>query len=272
MSRAQAFDALVTMMSRLRGPGGCPWDQEQSLQTLKPYLIEEAYEVLEAMDGPKDHLREELGDLLFQIVFQSRLAEEAGEFDLYDVAEGILNKMTRRHPHVFKETQEIDTQLDSAAAVAGSWEARKRDERRKKRTTASVLDGIPTALPALLQGWRMTEKASRVGFDWPDVSGVKDKLNEELQELDQALASGNAAEIEHELGDVLFTLVNLSRFVQVNPEEAMRKANLRFQARFQHLERALEAEGLRPETQGIDALERRWQDAKQALASKPASE
>lgn len=259
-SGPDALQGLLEVMARLRSPGGCPWDREQTLESLKPYLLEEAFEVLEAIDGPRSHHREELGDLLLQIVFQARIAEEAGDFTFYDVAEAIRSKMVRRHPHVFGNATE-----DSAEGVRDSWESRKRDERRTARADASVLDGIPAALPALLQAWRMTEKAARVGFDWPDLQGVRDKVQEELGELEEALAQGQPTEIEAELGDVLFSLVNLARHLKLNPEETLRRANLRFKQRFQVMEQALHAQGLRPETLSIEDLEAHWQAAKRTL-------
>jgi len=257
---ADRFAALVDVMARLRGPDGCPWDREQTLETLKSYLIEEAYEVLEAMEGPRDHLREELGDLLLQIVFQAQLAGEEGSFDIAEVIEGIRAKLVHRHPHVFGTSQ-----VASSEAVKDTWEQNKREDRRKRKGDASVLDGIPASLPALLQAWRLTDKASRVGFDWPSLDGVQEKLQEELGELSEALETGAQDPIAHELGDVLFSIVNLSRFLKVNPEEALRRANLRFTARFQHLERALHREGLRPEEVGLEELDRRWDAAKRAL-------
>lgn len=270
------FDGLIAVMARLRADDGCPWDREQNLESLKPYLLEEAFEVLEVMDTPFGSLREELGDLLFQIVFQARIAEELQAFTVHDVADGIRRKMIRRHPHVFPplaaarnaSAQDAGDQSPGSPTtgeqVVTNWEQAKREERRKVNEKASVLDGIPSALPSLLQAWRMTEKASRVGFDWPSLEGVRAKLDEEIAELDEAIEGGNADEISHELGDVLFSLVNMSRFLGHNPEETLRKANLRFKARFQHMEQALHAEGLRPEQLDIDALEARWQAAKRS--------
>ena len=261
MNEKDRFQALVDVMARLRAPDGCPWDREQNYETLKPYLIEEAYEVLEAIDaGAPDHHREELGDLLFQIVFQSRLAEEQGHFDIFDVVEGIRAKMVRRHPHVFGEKK-----ADSPDEVVGNWEQGKREERRRKNAQASILDGIPAALPALLQASRLTEKASRVGFDWPSIEGVREKVEEELGELSAAMTTGDEAAIDHELGDLLFSIVNLARFLKINPEEALRRANGRFKARFQHIERSLQAEGRRPEEVDLAELDRRWEAAKAAL-------
>lgn len=257
MDSGSRMKALAEVVARLRSPQGCPWDQAQTAQSMKPYLIEEAFEVLEAMDGPPDQWREELGDLLFQIVFHARLAEEQGLFDLAGVASGIHDKMVRRHPHVFG-----DSTATSAEGVVQSWEQQKREERRKTQQRASVLDGIPSAQPALLEAWRMTEKASRVGFDWPDVSGVQEKLAEELGELQEAMREGSQAAIEHELGDVLFSVVNLARFLGVNPEDALKKTNRRFKARFHRIEDALLAQGKRPEEVHMEQLEQLWQEAK----------
>jgi len=254
------FCELVEVMARLRSPEGCPWDLEQTHETLKPFLLEEAYEVLEAMEGPPDHFSEELGDLLLQIVFHAQLAQEDGRFDIAAVVAGIRDKMIRRHPHVFG-----DQNANSAKAVMTHWEQHKREERRTKHPDASVLDGVPKALPSLLQAWRLTEKASRVGFDWPDVGGVRAKLTEETEELDRAIADGDAAAVEHELGDLLFTIVNLGRFLNLNPEEALRKTNERFTARFRFLERALGDQGKRPEEVSAAELDEGWNAAKVAL-------
>ncbi len=279
-SPGEVFDELVHIMRRLRAPDGCPWDREQNFETLKPYLIEEAFEVLEAIGG-QTHC-EELGDLLLQIVFQAQLAHEYGQFDITHVIESIRDKMISRHPHVFG-----DADARSAAHVREAWERRKRDARRAQSPHASILDGIPQALPALLQATRMTEKASRVGFDWRSQAEVWHKLEEELDELrevshkdedDKPLPSSFPEEpkgldreaIEHEFGDVLFTLVNLGRFLGVNPEEALRKANRRFDRRFREVEMSLHAEGLKPENVSLEELDRRWERAKMREHTKEA--
>ncbi|HTP26764.1 MAG TPA: nucleoside triphosphate pyrophosphohydrolase, partial [Anaeromyxobacteraceae bacterium] len=245
---AEALDRLLSIMSRLRGEGGCPWDREQTLASLKPYLLEETYEVLEAIDAgdPREHC-EELGDLLLQIVFQAQLASESHSFSFGDVAEAISKKLIFRHPHVFAETSVGSPSHNrlpkDSQAVVKQWEALKRKEEEGKGGHKSVLDGVPRQLPALARAQRLTEKASRIGFDWPDASGARAKVNEELGELDDAIASGEQAAIEAELGDTLFALANLARKLAIAPEEALRGAVARFIERFGHVERELERGG-----------------------------
>jgi ATP diphosphatase len=240
-----AVERLVNVMRRLRAPNGCPWDREQDLRSLRPYLIEEAYEVLEEMDrvsdgGPWAPLAEELGDLLFQIVFHAQLASERGQFDLGVVATAIAAKLERRHPHVFGEQATHGTQQ-----VLQNWAKLKAEERKAKHGHhGSVLDGVPKDAPALQRAERLTEKASRIGFDWPDLAGVRDKLAEELGELDEAIASKDKAAMEHELGDVLFALANVARHLGIAPEDALRGTNHRFTTRFHAVERGLEARGV----------------------------
>ncbi len=260
-----AVERLATIMQRLRAPNGCPWDREQDLKSLRPYLIEEAYEVLEEMDrvsegGPWGPLAEELGDLLFQIVFHSQLAAEKHEFDLSRVATSIADKLERRHPHVFGEQAQ-----NSTTQVLQNWAKLKADERKAKHGHhGSVLDGVPKDAPGLQRAERLTEKASRIGFDWPDISGVKDKLKEELGELDEAMASQDKAEMEHELGDVLFALANLARHLGIAPEDAMRAANRRFTSRFHAVERGLEAQGVPFGEATLEQMDRLWDEAKAA--------
>ncbi|HYO51597.1 nucleoside triphosphate pyrophosphohydrolase [Archangium sp.] len=259
----EQLDRLVEIMARLRAQDGCPWDREQDLRSLRPYLIEEAFEVLDEMDrvaqgGPWRALCEELGDLLFQIVFHARLAEELGEFSMADVAQAISDKITSRHPHVFGERQ-----ADGTPQPLASWAKLKAEERKKKTgREGSVLDGVPTGAPALLRAERLTEKASRIGFDWPSLQEVRAKLDEELGELDEAIASGNRDELEHELGDVLFSLANLARFIQTPAEDALRMASRRFTTRFQHIESALRSEGVALGEATLEHMERHWQAAK----------
>ncbi len=260
-----AIERLVGIMQRLRAPGGCPWDREQDLKSLRPYLIEEAYEVLEEMDrvaegGPWSPLAEELGDLLFQIVFHSQLASEQKQFDLGQVATAIAEKLERRHPHVFGEAA-----VSGTTQVLANWAKLKADERKKKNGhVGSVLDGVPKDAPALQRAERLTEKASRIGFDWPDISGVKDKVEEELAELDEAMASKDRAAIEHELGDVFFALTNLARHLNIPPEDALRAANLRFTTRFHVVERGLEAQGVPFGGGSLDQMNELWDQAKAA--------
>jgi ATP diphosphatase len=257
------LDRLVEIMARLRAQDGCPWDREQDLRSLRPYLTEEAFEVLDEMDrvaegGPWRPLCEELGDLLFQIVFHARLAEELGEFSMADVSASISDKLTRRHPHVFGEKQ-----ADGTPQVLANWAKLKAQERKEKTgREGSVLDGVPTGAPSLLRAERLTEKASRIGFDWPSLQEVRAKLYEELGELDEAIASGNRDELEHELGDVLFSLANLARFIQTPAEDALRMASRRFTTRFQHIESALRAEGVPLGEATLEHMERHWQAAK----------
>src|SRR5512139_4335901 len=199
---APSFEDLVAIMDRLRGPDGCPWDREQTLRTLRPYVLEETYEVLEAIDAgdPREHC-EELGDLLLQIVFQAQLASEEKQFDFADVAEAISNKLVSRHPHVFG-----DSNVKDAEAVLRQWAALKRKEKEARGGGQSVLEGVPREMPALARAERLTEKASRIGFDWPDAAGARAKVAEELAELDEAMASGDRARMEDELGDTLFAV------------------------------------------------------------------
>src|SRR5512141_651689 len=216
MSRtADAIERLLGIMERLRGPDGCPWDREQTLQSLRPYVLEETYEVLEAIDGGDvaDH-REELGDLLLQIVFQAQLRREEGAFEFADVADAISQKLVSRHPHVFG-----DAEVKDAEGVLRQWAALKREEKKRKGKGESALHGVPREMPALARADRLTEKASRVGFDWPDAGGARAKVGEELEELDRAVAGGDRSEIEHELGDLLFAVANLGRKLNLAPEE-----------------------------------------------------
>lgn len=246
-------------MQRLLAPDGCPWDREQTLLTLRSYCIEEAFEVVEAIDsGSPEHLREELGDLLFQIVFQSELARRAGWFGPDDVIAGICEKMTRRHPHVFG-----DAEVSSSEEVLANWAEIKRREKAGRGT----LEGVPVALPALTRAVRIGEKAARVGFDWPDVAGVREKVDEELRELD---AARDRDEEERELGDLLFALASWARHRAIDPESALRGALSRFDERFSKLEAGVTGEGLRLDALGDEELERRWQAAKAALAEEGA--
>lgn len=261
----EQLERLVALMARLRGEGGCPWDREQDLRSLRPYLVEETFEVLDEMDrvaygGKWRPLAEELGDLLFQIVFHAQLADELGEFSMADVCKAISDKIESRHPHVFG-----DKQAGSAEQVLQDWAKLKAAEKKRKTgSEGSVLDGVPTAAPALVRAERLTEKASRIGFDWPDLAGVRGKLDEELKELDEAIASGDRDAIEHELGDVLFSLANLARFVKTPAEDALRMAIRRFTARFQYIESQLQAEGVPLGEATLEHMERHWQGAKAA--------
>lgn len=260
-----AVERLVKIMKQLRAPGGCPWDREQDLKSLRPYLIEEAYEVLEEMDrvaqgGPWSPLAEELGDLLFQIVFHAQLAAEQNQFDLAQVATAIADKLERRHPHVFGEAA-----VSGTTQVLENWAKLKAAERKQKNGhVGSVLDGVPKDAPALQRAERLTEKASRIGFDWPDIRGVEDKVQEELGELKEAMALKDRAAIEHEFGDVLFALANLGRHLNIAPEDALRAANQRFTSRFHVVERGLEAQGVPFGEATLKQMDALWNEAKVA--------
>ena len=261
-----AFDRLVHIMATLRSPNGCPWDKEQTPQTLKPYLVEETYEVLEALEAEDwPELKEELGDLLLQIVFYAQLMAESGEFTIDDVAQAIADKMTRRHPHVFS-----DLKVDSAEEVSQNWAKIKAQEKRAKKKARgaadqSILAGVPKGAPALIQAQRLGEKATRVGFDWPSAPAVFEKVTEEYQELAAALATPNTEQQEHELGDLLFVLTSLARHLDLDAESALRKASSRFSKRFRYIEEQL-AHGREDIYQtSLTRLEELWQEAKQTL-------
>jgi MazG family protein len=253
---------LVGLMQRLLAPGGCPWDREQTLETLVPYLVEETYEVVDALaGGDADEHREELGDLLLQIVFQSELRFAEGKFGVDDVARGIVAKLVHRHPHVFGDAVAKD-----ADAVLSNWAKLKAAEKAKKGKPGrhGALDGIPRSAPALLRATRAGEKAGAVGFDWPDADGPRRKVDEELAELDEARRGGDRGELQHELGDALFALVNLGRKLGLDPESALRDATDRFARRFGHLEAALAAQGRAVRDADPEEQDRLWEAAKAA--------
>jgi tetrapyrrole methylase family protein/MazG family protein len=250
------FDQIMTIMHRLRAPGGCPWDAEQTHESLKRYLLEEAYEVIEAIDTDSDELlKEELGDLLLQPVFHAAIAEERGAFTMDDVLTTLADKLIRRHPHVFGD-QEIK---DSKAQVA-NWEKIKKAEKGEQRRSA--LSGIPPHLPALMKAHKISEKASRVGFDWEHVDQVMAKVLEELHEFEEALSQGRQDRMEAELGDLLFAVANLGRFLSIDPEEALRKTIARFQNRFTHIEDSLHANGRHIQDASLEEMETLWAEAK----------
>jgi tetrapyrrole methylase family protein / MazG family protein len=252
LSAGDAFARLVEIMQRLRAPGGCPWDREQSFDTIKPYLLEETYEVLDAIDARDwEGLAEELGDLLLQPVFFAQMAAEEGRFDIADSLEAINSKLIRRHPHVFA-TGDAKTADD----VKRRWDEIKAEE---KPRPPGLLAGVSRSLPALVEAQQISSKAAGAGFDWPDVDQVFDKLDEELHELHQA----QGAEIEGEIGDLLFVIVNLARFMKVDPEQALRKTNAKFRKRFAHVEAGLAARGKRPGDATLEEMEALWQNAKQ---------
>jgi tetrapyrrole methylase family protein/MazG family protein/ATP diphosphatase len=227
--RGQSYPSLVAIMQRLLGEGGCPWDREQSMESLRRYVLEEACEVIDAIDErDRPHLREELGDLALQVVFLGELARREGAFGPDDVVRGIVEKLVRRHPHVF-----ADASVSGSDEVLHNWELIKAQENQDR----GVLDGVPRSLSALYRAQRMSEKVSRVGFDWPDGRGSRDKVDEELRELDEAVAAGSHERVEAELGDLLFALVNFARHAGVDAELALRKTTDRFAGRFGHVER-----------------------------------
>ncbi len=252
------FEELVKIMVKLRSGTGCPWDREQTHQTLRPYLIEEAYEVLDALDhGDDGDFRDELGDLLLQVVFHAQIATEEQRFDIDDVARAINDKLVRRHPHVFG-----DTRADTSEQVLTNWEKIKREEKGGEGRK-SVLDGLPASMPALLQAYRIQEKVARVNFDWDDVKEVLLKVGEEIDEVSMALDQGDKEKIEEEMGDLLFSMVNLSRHLNVPPEDALRRSNDKFMRRFRYIEAALELRGESLERATFEKLDELWKEAKQ---------
>jgi MazG family protein len=257
---AAKFAELVAIMARLRAPGGCPWDREQTFDTIKPYLLEETYEVMDAIDR-RDWagLSEELGDLLLQPVFFAQMAAEESKFTIADALEAINAKLIRRHPHVF-----ADGAAETAVDVKLRWDEIKEEEKsgKGKGRAASILNDVPRALPALVEAEKISSKVAGVGFDWPDVRGALEKVREEAAELEAALEEAEAGEIEHELGDLLFSLVNVGRMLKADPEQALRKANARFRARFAFIEDQVAAEGGQLAQTPLDRLEEFWIEAK----------
>jgi MazG family protein len=257
-----AFLRLVDMMARLRGPGGCPWDREQTHATLRPYVLEEAYEVIEAIDhGEPGALRDELGDLLLQVVFHAQLAAEAGSFTVADVANAIADKLVRRHPHVFGETQ-----VRNAQDVMRNWTRIKAEERKARGGDTDPFVGVPASLPALLRGQQVGEKAHHLGLDWDAPAAVLDKVREEQAELERAVAAGEPTAIERELGDVLFTLTSVARHFQVSAELALHGAVGRFLARARHAEATARTSGTSLAALPPAERDRLWERAKAATA------
>jgi tetrapyrrole methylase family protein/MazG family protein len=256
------LDDLLKIMARLRSPSGCPWDREQDENTLKKYLIEEAYEALEAIEaGSPKELQEELGDLLLQIIFLSRIAEEKGEFTFLNVVHDLAAKLIRRHPHVFPSPEHPEVRAESARDVVKVWGKVKESE-GKYAKRSSLLDGLPLALPALERARRISERVSRVGFDWPNSGEVWKKVEEEMAELKEAEGESSREGIEREFGDLLFSLVNWARFQGVSSEEALRKANRRFARRFSQVEKGLRERGRRPEESNLEEMDELWNQAK----------
>jgi len=245
---------LIEVMKTLRSENGCPWDKEQNHISLKPYLIEEAYEVIDAIDKANDEeLKEELGDLLLQIIFHAQIAAEEGRFNIYDVAANIVDKLKRRHPHVFG-----DAKVSGTDEVLSNWEIIKKSEGKE-----SVLEGLPSSLPALLKARRIQEKVSRVGFDWSDAKGAIEKLEEEIGELKRCIENGKQVEIEEEIGDILFSVVNVARLLKVDAEGALRKTIDKFISRFRYIESEIKKRGDRKiEEYSIEELDEMWEDSK----------
>lgn len=272
------FEDLVALMSRLRSPEGCPWDREQTYATLAPMLLEEAYEAFEAVEsareGRPENLREELGDLLFQIVFYAQVASERGEFTINDVTDAIHSKMVRRHPHVFGDVKVSDNE-----ELLRNWEALKAEEKRaagkdKTAEDASLLDGVSPKTPALMEAHQLTTKAARVGFDWQSVDDIFDKLHEEIDELRAAIreqreagadAEAESAHVREELGDLLFAVTNIARHLSVEPEAALKLTNRKFRRRFRHIEQGLKARGRELGEATLEEMEELWHEAKKAL-------
>jgi tetrapyrrole methylase family protein/MazG family protein len=252
------FSDLVALMARLRSPDGCPWDRKQTPESLKPFLIEECYEVIDALDeGSPDKVKEELGDLLFQIIFHARIAEERGQFTIFDVISANIKKMTRRHPHVFG-----DARLSTDREVLANWEEIKKSEKGYEERK-SVLEGVPRHLPSLLRAHSLQERAARVGFDWSRIDEALPKLDEEIAEFKESLDNKDAAGIEEELGDIFFMLVNISRFLGVNPEDALRKTISKFIQRFRYIEEHAADAGKSLNEMTLDEMEQLWQESKE---------
>lgn len=267
MTASTNLDRLLDVMRRLRAPdGGCPWDREQTFASLVPHTLEEAFEVADTIErGALDELPGELGDLLFQVVFHAQVGAELGHFTFDDVVAGIVHKLLERHPHVFGTESAPD-----AATVARLWEARKAASRREQARDAhlSELDDVPVALPALTRARKLQRRAARVGFDWPDVAGARAKIDEELREVDQALAAGDRAALVDELGDLLFATVNVARHLDIDPEGALRAAGAKFERRFRGVEAALLAQGTTVADSDPAALDAAWEAVKKAEAKK----
>ena len=259
MNSESSFTELVEVMARLRAPNGCPWDREQTHATLKPYLLEETYEALEAIDiGDDDELCKELGDVLLQVVFHAQIAAEENRFGIEEVARAIVDKLIRRHPHVF-----ADVEVDGSEQVLQNWEQIKKQERQEQgEATPSLLDGIPKQLPALMRAQRMQARVSRQGFDWDQIEGPLDKVEEEFAELRQAWASGETPAIEDEFGDLLFALVNTGRFLNVDPEQSLRQSTDKFERRFRALEEAVRTSGREISALSLQELDAIWDEIK----------
>jgi tetrapyrrole methylase family protein / MazG family protein len=257
----RTFDELVALMTTLRGPNGCPWDRKQTLESLKPFIVEEAYEVVDAIDkNDRAALAEELGDLLLQVVFVAEVTRGEGTIDIGDVVTAIHNKLVRRHPHVFGGVEAKD-----AEQVLVNWEKLKNEER--KAENKSVLAGVPQSLPALLKASRLTEKAARVGFDWRRAEDVFAKIDEEIHELRDAVEGQNPQDIHDEIGDLLFAIANIARKLDVNAEEALQSTNRKFTRRFESMERSVRNEGRNIDQLSLEQMDALWDEAKAAERS-----
>lgn len=263
---SKSFDELITVMDRLRAPGGCPWDAEQTYQSLSQYLIEETYETFAAIQeadetGDTANLREELGDLLLQVVFHSTIGAERGDFTIDDVAEGVTKKLILRHPHVFG-----DTKLAGAQDVLDNWDQLKADERKAsgkvEKTLESILDEVPIHFPSLLEGLKLTKKAAKVGFDWENADQIFEKLDEEVAELKDAISKGDTGNAAEEIGDLLFVVMNLARHLDVEPETALKKTNRKFRQRFKFIEDELKRDNKSLEDSSLKEMDDLWNKAK----------
>lgn len=252
---SKKFDELVKIMEILRSEKGCPWDRVQTHDTLKRYLLEETYELIEAIENKEpESIKEELGDLLLQIVFHSQIAKEEGNFDVEDVIQTIIQKMIGRHPHVFGEAE-----FKTPEEVLNQWDDRKREEGKLHE---SILDGVPKALPALLKAYKIQSRVAKVGFDWDNIGGVIDKIKEELGEVEEAINSGEKDKIEEEIGDLLFSIVNLARFLKIDPETALRKTNRKFEKRFRKLENLAKNKGKTLKDMTLKEMDNLWDEIK----------
>jgi len=260
-STGARFERLVALMARLRAPGGCPWDREQTFDSIKPYTLEETYEVLDAIDRRDwTGLAEELGDFLLQAVFYAQMAKDEGRFSIDDSLDAICEKLIRRHPHVF-----ADGEAKTPDAVKVRWDQIKNEEKKERGDAPKpLLDSVPRAMPALVEAQQIASKAAGVGFDWDNIEQVIAKLHEELDELRRARGGSDPAHIEDELGDILFVIVNIARFLKVDPEQALRKTNAKFRRRFGYVEQQLAARGRRLTDSHIEEMEELWQEAKQS--------
>ena len=253
----ESFRKLIEIVDTLMGENGCPWDNVQTRESLKPYLVEETYEVLEALDtNDPDQIKDELGDLLYQILFHSKISSKNNEFDIKDVLNNLKEKMVRRHPHVFKEGQ-----INTPDQVIERWEEIKKEEKTHSNHP-SILDSVPKQLPSLLKAQKLQKKAAKEGFDWDEISDVFDKLDEEIAEFKSAVLEGKGTDIQSELGDILFVLVNIAKFKKIDAEEALRSTNNKFIKRFQYIEQEVAKQGKTLKETSLEDMERHWQNAK----------